>query len=331
MRRVAAIIVGMIFFGCNGVESEVLESACESPESFVAHVLDTVRTYSIYRDSADWYQIETDAHTSIANAESITEAYRTVDRVLRQSGDDHAWFRRPEPEGKNEENRPIKHQNPTVERIAGEIGYLVVPAAMSLGVDGMREYARALQSGIRRLSDAGIRDWIVDLRSNWGGDMWPMLAGLGPFLGHGMVGHFVYPDGSEIPWSYSNGAARLGESTIVDVDSEPYDLQVSNPRIAVLIGDGTSSSGEAVVVAFRGLAGVKTFGSTTSGMTTAIEGKRLCDGSVVGISTAAFADRDSQIYSGKLVPDVPVEQTGSGDAVLGAAREWMNSETTSPE
>jgi len=30
--------------------------------------------------------------------------------------------------------------------------------------------------------------WIVDLRGNGGGNMWPMLAGVGPVLGEGVVG-----------------------------------------------------------------------------------------------------------------------------------------------
>lgn len=323
MRSIAVIFAGMLFFGCDGEQSSIAASGCESPQSFLAHVLDTVRTYSIFRDSTDWNQIESDAQTAIASAESIDQTYRTVDRLLRQSGDEHAWFRRRDPGGTSADDGPINHQNPTAERIDGKIGYLVVPAAIGRSVDGAREYAKALHSGIRRLNDSGVSDWIIDLRRNWGGSMWPMIAGLGPLLGDGGVGYFVYPGGMRIAWSYDNGAARLGDSTIVDLDSETYEHRGSNSRIALLIGDGTTSSGEAIVVAFNGLPGVKSFGSTTSGMTTAIESKRLCDGSMVGISTAAFADRDGKVYSGELTPDVLIDQASSGDGVLEEARQWL--------
>ena len=35
--------------------------------------------------------------------------------------------------------------------------------------------------------------WIVDLRGNGGGNMWPMLAGIGPILGEGIAGYFIDP------------------------------------------------------------------------------------------------------------------------------------------
>ena len=36
--------------------------------------------------------------------------------------------------------------------------------------------------------------WIVDLRGNYGGNIWPMIAGVGPVLGEGIIGWIVYND-----------------------------------------------------------------------------------------------------------------------------------------
>ena len=327
MRNATAIAVCMLFFGCTGEASFTGSSACAAPESYVSHVLDTIRAHSIYRDSANWVEVEKDAKTSIAGARSIEQTYRAVDHLLRQSGDVHAWFRRPEPDVATSDAAPINVQNPTVDRLDATLGYLNVPAALGRTVEGAQEYARALQHGIRRLDSSGVQGWIIDLRKNWGGSMWPMIAGLGPLLGNGVAGYFVYPDGSRSTWSYGNGMALLGDSAIVDISTDAYGLKNSNPRIAILMGSGTTSSGEAVVVAFRGLAGVKSFGEETSGMTTAIEGKTLCDGSVVGVSTAAFSDREGRVYSGKLRPDTSIDETNAGDAALQAAIRWLHSET----
>ena len=50
------------------------------------------------------------------------------------------------------------------------------------------DYAKTLQDSIRARDRVGLIGWIVDLRGNSGGNMWPMLAGVGPVLGEGVAG-----------------------------------------------------------------------------------------------------------------------------------------------
>jgi len=56
--------------------------------------------------------------------------------------------------------------------------------------------ADSLHTSIRTLGEAGAWDWIVDLCGNGGGNMWPMLAGIGPLLGDSIVGRFGAETGS---------------------------------------------------------------------------------------------------------------------------------------
>ena len=60
-----------------------------------------------------------------------------------------------------------------------------------------RELADQLQAAVQAQDRAGLVGWIVDLRQNGGGDMWPMLAGVGPVLGDGPAGSFVFPAGDD--------------------------------------------------------------------------------------------------------------------------------------
>ncbi len=48
-------------------------------------------------------------------------------------------------------------------------------------------YATKLQGIIADLDKAHPAGWVVDLRGNVGGNMWPMLAGIGPVLGEGCL------------------------------------------------------------------------------------------------------------------------------------------------
>ena len=61
-------------------------------------------------------------------------------------------------------------------------------------------FADAIQAAIRQADRAELAGWIVDLRGNTGGNMWPMLAGFGPVLGEGTAGFFIDPDGVGVPW-----------------------------------------------------------------------------------------------------------------------------------
>jgi len=46
----------------------------------------------------------------------------------------------------------------------------------------------------------------VDLSNDTGGNMWPMLLGLGPIFGDGIVGYFASHNNSFIGWGYSKGS-----------------------------------------------------------------------------------------------------------------------------
>ena len=111
-------------------------------------------------------------------------------------------------------------------------------------------YARQIQDAIAAADRDGLIGWIVDLRSNGGGNMWPMIAGLGPILGEGPLGYFIGPTGTETLWEYRNGASTSGGTTISTV-SPPYVLKRQQPRVAVLSDVGVASSGEATLIAFR--------------------------------------------------------------------------------
>jgi len=84
------------------------------------------------------------------------------------------------------------------------IGYLELP-----GVSGnpmrLKTYAKTAQQLIRTMDQAGVRTWIIDLRRNSGGDMWPMLAGVNALLGDGECGFFVSPTGKQISWLPTKG------------------------------------------------------------------------------------------------------------------------------
>jgi hypothetical protein len=135
-------------------------------------------------------------------------------------------------------------------------------------------FANAIQAVLRDRDRDGLAGWIVDLRGNGGGNMWSMVAGLGPVLGEGLVGYFIDPLGQRIPWEYRHPSSFNGGTAVVTVTS-PYTLRRPMPRVAVLTDVRIASSGEATAIAFRGRPNTRSFGEPTCGLSTANQGFTL--------------------------------------------------------
>src|SRR5207244_11064020 len=127
-------------------------------------------------------------------------------------------------------------------------------------------------------------------------NFWPMLAGIGPILGEGELGAFVgNPNKPDEIWSYNNGRSFLKYEEMAQAD-HPYQLKQPFPPVAVLISPLTASSGEIVVVAFRGRPNTRSFGEPTAGATTANIDSDLSDGARLFVTSAIDADRTGKSY-----------------------------------
>lgn len=168
--------------------------------------------------------------------------------------------------------------------------------------------------------------WVVDLRSTNGGNMWPMLAVVGPILGDGKVGAFVDADGNESVWSIKHGSPYADGQLVGWGDGRP--LPRSPQAVAVLTGRQTASAGEAVTVAFRGRPDTRFFGEQTNGVPTGNRPYRLSDGAVLLLTEAKDVDRTDRAYDAPMPPDAEVVKdprpaARNRDEVLQAAQSWL--------
>jgi C-terminal processing protease CtpA/Prc len=189
---------------------------------------------------------------------------------------------------------------------------------------GTQEQADSLASNyhaqIREIDAAGVCGWVVDLRGNIGGNMWPMVAGLGPLAGTGILGYFVDPDSIVSTWTYGAGAAVLND-TIMARAATPYALRDPTTPVAVLTDRRTVSSGEAAAIAFRGRPATRSFGEATAGLSTANHGYALGDGAVLYLAVSTMADRTGRLYGGKVLPDSTVNPQTSAALLVGL--DWL--------
>ncbi|HFL6954249.1 TPA: S41 family peptidase [Stenotrophomonas maltophilia] len=188
---------------------------------------------------------------------------------------------------------------PMEPRSITDIGYILVPGLRGIGRDDRGAFTAELCNRIATLAPTSTKGWIVDLRQNNGGNMWPILNGLHSLLGDRDAGGFRDRQGKTRKW-------RSCASPACSAD-------LSDSRVAVLVGPRTASSGEAVAVAFRARPGTRFFGQPTAGLATSNTTFPLPDGGALLLTTAAMADREGTEYPKGIVPESNVR--GDQDAI----------------
>ena len=321
MRRSALLVMAVVAAAaCDDANIAEPEGLGLEAARYLTGALDVMEARSVHRNEIDWVEFRNLAFEEAGNAKTPAATYDAIRAAVARLGDDHSLFL--EPAVAAEE--PPPSVDPTAALVEPDIGYLYVPAFVGLDADEtLTSLYHELVEGVDTL---GACRWVVDLRGNTGGNMWPMLVGVGPILGEGTAGYFVDPDSARQTWTYEAGTAGLDGSIAAEV-TDPYELGEQTPPVAVLTDSLTASSGEAIAIAFRGRAGARSFGGSTYGVPTANEGYYMPDGALLIVAVAWMADRDGHLYESEVAPDslVAGEKTGvrSTDAALASALGWL--------
>jgi carboxyl-terminal processing protease len=271
---------------------------------YLESVITIAQANSINRAQIDWVTVRREVFSRAAGAEVASDTHAAVRWLVSALGDRHSAFVDPLAL-KSLPARSAAASGKLEGRIAdNRFGYVVIPTFGSPDQASIDQFATELQGMIASLEASRPCGWVVDLRINGGGNMWPMLAGIGPLVGTGHVGSFKDPDGRGAAWSYENGEAKSDGRTVARSLKAAVTLHGDPPpSVAVLVGPTTASSGEAIAIAFRGRPSTRLFGGTTRGLTTSNRVFPLSDGSLLNLTTAAFADREGTLYPNGVSPD----------------------------
>lgn len=324
----------LVLAGCGDSPTEDSGPGTEVAEAYMTSALDIMQANSINRYVVDWPTLRAGAMSRIVGATTPTGTYPTIEWALDELGDNHSFFRPPSGQAlltilpgeigalaAQTQSSP----EPTTMHFGEGIAYVLVPW-FSGGGSAATEMATLYHTRIEEVDTLGVCGWVVDLRGNTGGNMWPMIAGVGPILGEGVAGYFIDPDTVEAVWGYEGGASYLESGMVVTVPS-PYELLRPYPPVAVLTDHRTASSGEATTIAFRERPSTRSFGQGTYGVSTANSGFPLSDGAVIYLTVSTMADRTKRWYGGVVEPDEPLDPDTPGtvtlDGVLDRAVDWL--------
>jgi hypothetical protein len=294
---------------------------------YISAACDTLQQHSLFRDSINIKELKETAFKIAGNAKTYNDCYLAVNYLLeslRPYGDEHSFFMTPK-EVTNLQNGGSlisKIKNPSY-KLIDECGYILVPPFHGTNPQRKLEYADSLQMAIQRLYALGVKGWIIDLRENTGGDMEPMVAGLGPLFSSEKLGSLVDVNKKYDSWYYEKGKYYWDDGYSSQVlHHVSLDRQLP---IAVLTSNQTGSSGEAVVVSFIGNAQTRFFGQPTWGLTTGNGSYNLIDGANIHLASTIMADRIGKLYHGPIQPDeiIKVDPRDKEDVILKAAVKWI--------
>jgi len=305
-----------------------------SPQArkYLSNVISLIRRKALYGTEVDWDQIEGMSYALANGAVRPSDTFLALKYVASKLGDEgHSRFFA-ETEFLNSFNQKVSQVSSSAKLIDNGIGYINIPGFASVSASERHKFANSIADQINSLGKMHPFGWIVDLRENEGGAMWPMLAGLSSLIGDGKVGAFWSPSAAPAEWKIKNGTVFLARSEQEEMQEyEDIHDKVPIPKntpIAVLIGSNTISSGEAVAISFIGKENVKLFGEETAGYSTAVNIYRIAFGGCLLLTETIFSDRNGKIYGGKIRPDYSINSENPDDLekkdeVIQAAINWL--------
>ncbi|WP_323986722.1 S41 family peptidase [Microbacterium plantarum] len=266
-----------------------------------------------HTDSAEWPPVRAALLEAAAHASTYAELYPALGEAVAVAGGPHSRFIPSGEERSAEATASVPA--PTVSSEGG-ITTVVLPEMLSTDADDQDAYAITVADGIDRAA-AGTCGWLVDLRGNVGGNMYPMLSGVTALLPDGPALSFRDRHGSDAVVTVRPNGVALGENVFVDVGDR---AKATGVPVAVLQDDRTASSGESVLASFRGVDGVRTFGTPSAGYTSANASTTLYDGATLVLTESAYVDRTGRNHDERSIdPDQPATASASEDE----ARAWL--------
>jgi hypothetical protein len=296
-------------------------SASMSPDAkaYLDRAIMLFREHHINSAKMDWPAVTKKAYAAAAGAKTTADTYPAIWLVIRELGEKHTGFVDPdhakaETTGKASGKASAPSFSvPKAMRLVNGVGVIRLD-----GFTGSPEqaelYAQTGQTEINQLKVRGVCKFIVDLRFDTGGNMYPMISAVGGLLHEGVLGTFEYANGKFQPWLLNDRTTKVG--TISDAEPHANSAAPNSLPVAVLIGPSTASAGEYTAMSFKGRSNTRFFGAPTAGYITANRPIPLSDGAVIIMTAAWGIDRTGKKYVDAMQPDEMRDADGPFDPAL---------------
>ncbi len=276
-------------------------ASCSDPNArYVKKAVRIMDKHGIYAQGPEWEKAKQEALS--AKPASLEEAQEIVVQAGKVAGGKHTYLMTIDEVTKNDTS---SWEMPTVELLDSGIAYIKLPAFSGNADEGIKYANKVLND----LPDA-LQGAIIDLRGNRGGNMYPMIAAVHRFL----------PDDVILKFSSRTRPVSINTSFVMQTVGLEKQACINCP-VALLTDEWTGSSGEAVLICFRGLPNTRTFGLPTAGYCSCNQPFALSGGSQLVLTIGEDIARTGETFcDDPIAPDVLTE-TPFEDAL-----EWLKNQ-----
>ncbi len=303
-----------------------------------------IREQSMYRNNVGWDTITRRFYQQVDTASSSANQFKAFRWLFRQMNDFHsqvffenqqyAWYK-PMPDGREEElTKTYGQLQPRLGRMEARIlkdqyGYICIPGFYGNDAASVSNIIKQWRDTICKNINRPVKGWIIDVRANMGGSMYPMIAALSFLIGDiKFAGTSVIGDHAKQWWSIKSGDVYYNTYANTASGAHCMEEQTKAPLV-VLTSFYTVSSGEIIVTAFKQRPCTVQIGDTTGGLVTNNQWMPVGNDASLNLSKGYYADRKGKEYRSGLVPDILIKAEENfdnlfSDKKIQAALKWLN-------
>ncbi len=323
--KISVLAVFLCFATCT------VQAQTDSIKNYVTVALDLMKTRSVNKNKINWPEVYASSYQAIAKAKTIRETYPTIEAVIKQLGDQHSNFYKPElisfilkRYSENGQKLPVTE----AKLIDKNYGYFTIPAIGCYNFTDWQEYVTTALTEIKKLDQQPLKGWIIDLRDNEGGMFVPMYAAIAPFVENKKLIGSRNSDLKDTYFNLKKGVVYEGPKVAHRFDIKTSKLKNVNKPIIVLMNKKTGSSGEFVTIALSGLKNATLLGVNTTGLTSANQEHKLADNAFLVLTEGSTIDYKGKAFDvvGKgVTPNILFEKVKDNEAIIKKAKEIIDS------
>lgn len=360
MKKTLIAIILLICLGCktnNTKAQNANQITISEPKRVLDSIITVAKTQSLYRENVDWSALEKQIYDRFEDSDTITSIIEPVKYLLTELEDFHGslFFKGQHYKGTTKRKRNVTYDyqskdyfdkmsniyQKTVNQdiikgfiVNENIAYIEIPLIMPYGGDAtevMKQTVK-IRNKVCELNDKKPNGWIIDIRGNLGGNVYPMLMGLAEMLPLQIdLGGDSY-DGNSIrdKWKLDDGIFYYGGGSYQNIPKLSCNTSQTNKetKVAVLISRYTASSGEVVACALKGQKNIKIFGEQTSGATTANSWTPIGKDVVFNPAISYYVSKDKTVHKDGIIPDTLITEdydinNPTEGKVFEIAKEWI--------
>jgi carboxyl-terminal processing protease len=261
----------ILYIGIVLLLSNKLASSQEIKNKEIKFLIDTtiaiMKINAVNSEKVDWKMTKKNALYKATNLSSPYELGNIMRYLYGAANDFHgAFFYRDSVFKYNRKESSIsdsiknewkKRSGIRTKMLKYNFGYLRIPSMPGGSKSEFDSLAQSLNDSLCVLFRKNIEGIVVDLRINGGGAMFPMILGLEQLLQQENVGSFQMKNGSQ--WLLRNHNFYLDTAQLASIIPKCSTNAATLP-VAILTSNATGSSGEFLIMAFKGRKNTITIG-----------------------------------------------------------------------